>query len=271
MSIFNKIWLVPVILSTMILSSCGGGSDGMPAVNLDEPPSATATDVPIIGPDILPLESAAGAETGFKGCLNRALYFNGPHFISTTEAISTTLYEDTFNTTEMKDVIYTVVEITSNGVANVDVETTTVSSNGNGSTGVAPMILSGHTLFWAEAGRDNPEAAILLLDYDVDVGETVSKTTTLASGDERTEERTYVGREEITVAGQQVAACRLDRLFTIPSELPEFRVSSRMSTWYGVGTGLKLREDGVAYPDSQDRSTTLKTLQSAVINGITIF
>lgn len=231
-------------------------------------PTEGSTKFAIPGPDVLPLTSSDGAEEGLRGCLNRALYFNGPNYVTTSEIKSITTRDGTFDETYSTDSKYTVVEVTADGTSHVD---HTLEASSSGSASVVPLTLAGYTLFAVGASRAEPDPMPFLMKYDLKPGETVSSVIP-GAGLETIREYFYDGREEIMVQGRQVKACRVDTIVTTPSEAPQFVITSRISTWYGVGTGLKLRLEGVGYPDSEpDRSTSLHSLQSATINSTKIF
>jgi len=263
MSASNTIRCASVL---MFIASCDGSADTKPAA-ADAPSSTEGTRYPVPEADDLPLTGADGAPPNLRGCLNRNLYFNGPHSVSTTESVSVTKYDDTFNSIENKDWVYTVEEVTPEGVAKVNVEEKMGSSNGTGYTSSTSVSLRGFSTSTVATTAGAPPPAVF--EYDLAPGESV--TQDLSTPDlEIKRVYTYMGREDITVAGQLVKACRVNSVVTIPSELPQFRTSSRISTWYGVGTGLELRSDSLGVPDSIDKSRTLRDLTNAVINGARI-
>lgn len=251
-----------VLTSTLLIVSCGGGSDG---------PTDSSTDVNIPGADVLPLINAENAESGLKGCLNRALYFNGPHFVSTAESQTITFGDIVSSSATTNELIYTVVSVAEDGFSQVDVDKTSVSSESGMANSTQAYSLDGYTVSNYGSDRANPFPGILDFSLDEDATSS-SEIVTGADDSTSTVEDTYIGREQIEIAGQSVAACKVARTIYQDVGDPSFNTSVASTIWYGVGTGLTLKTDSVRYPFSElDRSTTVTTLDSATINSIQIF
>ena len=260
------------LCASFLIVSCGSGSgDGNAIDSIDQDVENNDSTSPlIVPPDVLPLETSEGAESGLRGCLNRPLYYNGPHFVATSYDVTHAGFFGTTSHSEQFDLIYTVVAVDEEGVAQVDIETTSATSNGAGGTFTTPYTLDGYTVSPVGALDNNP----LVMNYDLDAGESVTQTLGAesegASGSTRT--YTYLGREVMDVNGLQVEVCRVDTEIRNEAELPQFRLQADTSQWYGVGSGLKLKEEGVGNPDSeQDRITTVKVLTFGSINSISLF
>ncbi len=187
------------LCASLLVASCsdGSGDAGGDTASL------------IVPPDVLPLESSEGAESGLRGCLNRPLYYNGPHFVSTTFDVTITGLFGTTSQSDQIDLIYTVVAVDEEGIAQVDVETTLATSLGTGGNFTVAYTLDAYTVIPVGAQRDTPDENPILFNYDLDAGESISQLIGPASqGAARsTRTYTYVGREVIDVNGLQIETC----------------------------------------------------------------
>lgn len=261
-----------VSLITMLIASCGSGSsdeglDGPAEPGTSEGDSSSPTVVP---PDVLPLVSSEGAESGFEGCLNRPLYFNGPHFVSTTHEVTNTSAFGVSTSSEQIDRIHTVTDVSAEGIAQVEIETTLATSSGTGGSFTTPYTLNGYKLSPTGAPDNNP----LVIDYSLEEGVSVTQVlgTEFGAVADTTRTYTYVGRETVNINGTPVDACRVDSETRNETDRPEFRFEGYASRWYAVGSGLLLKRVGTSFPDSEDdvfSSETVLTFGS--INSESMF
>ena len=273
-----KIKLFVPVFSTcvLLLVGCGGGSDTETDTELETETESSGTN--IIDPSAAPLLNFDGAEAGLQGCLNRGLYVNGPHTldITTTETFTRPYWETTTNDTIKRLSYYDVIGSSEEGVYEVDVSTTTTRNLGNTNfSSVSPYTLEGYQLRIVGLSRDTPKADAYIKYFDLEEGVSLPQTVninTIASPIYYTFIDTYVGREEITIAGRVVKTCRVDSLILSDSEEEEFRRSSVGSRWYGLGTGIELRRESITEPDSeQDELHQFEEVLTAVLNGVELF
>ncbi len=241
---------VPLI--TVLIASCGGGSsdgntDGLAEPGTDDSESSSPSVVP---PDVLPLISSEGAESGFEGCLNRPLYFNGPHFVSTTHEVTNTSAFGVSSSSEQIDRVYTVTDVSAEGIAQVEIETTLATSSGTGGSFTTPYTLDGYTLSPTGTSQNDP----LLIDYSLEEGASVTQVlgTEFGAVADTTRTYTYVGRETVDINGTALEACRVDSETRNETDRPEFRFEGYATRWYAVGSGLLLKRTGTSFPDSED-------------------
>ena len=190
--------------------------------------------------------------------------------MNTTESQTITFGDISTNSTNTRDLIYSVIDVADDGVTQVDVERTTISSTSSMSTVTEVFVLDGYTLKNLGIDITNPVPLPFTLNFDLDQSETFSfELVTGTDGATSSVEDTYIGREQIEIAGQSVEACKVERRIVQDVGDPSFNTSVASTIWYGVGTGLTLKTDSVAFPFSElDRSTTVTTLGSASINSI---
>ncbi len=146
----------------MLAVSCDGGSGG-------------DTASLIVPPGVLPLENSEGAEPGLRGCLNHPLYYNGPHFVLTTFDVTNTGSFGATSQSEQIDLIYIAVAVDEEDIAQVDVKTTLATSFGTGGNFTVVYTLDAYIIIPVGAQRDVPDENPLLLNYDLDVGESISQ------------------------------------------------------------------------------------------------
>jgi len=239
-------------LSAILIVSCSSGSSDESAGGSAEPGTTEGdADSPSIVPsDVLPLVSSEGAESGFAGCLNRPLYFNGPHFVSTTHEANNTSAFGSSSSSEQIDRIYTVTDVSAEGVAQVDVETTLATSSGTGGSFTRAYTLNGYKL----APTGSPDNDPLVIDYSLEEGDSVTQVlgTEFGAVADTTRIYTYVGRENVTIDGTSMEACRVDSETRNETDRPEFRFENYASQWYAVGSGLLLKRVSTSFPDSED-------------------
>lgn len=257
-----------IVGASLMIASCGGGAsdDGGNDPDVPDNDDGDSPSSLIVPPDVLPATSSEGAEPGLRGCLNRPLYYNGPHFVSTIYDVTHSGSTGSSGNSEQIEQIYTVTEIETDGVAHVDMETTLTTSMSTGVSFTTPYTLDGYTVGPSSASDNNAQ----VINYDLAIGESVTQTLGMETGGSEGSTRTYtyVGRETLTFDGQQIETCRVDSETRNETELPQFRLISDVTDWYGVGTGLKLRTEGVSYPDSEQGSvTTVKVLTFGSINA----
>ena len=257
-----------MVAASLVITSCGGGSSDGGGSDPDIPDTGDgdSSSSLIVPPDILPATSSEGAEPGLRGCLNRPLYYNGPHFVTTIHDVTHSGSFGSSSDSEQLEQIYTVTDIETDGVAHVAIETTLTTSTSTAGSFTTPYTLDGYTVGPSSASDNSAQ----VMNYDLTVGESVTQTLGIDTGgsDGSIRTYTYVGRETLTVDGQPMETCRVDSEIRNESELPQFRLISDMTDWYGVGTGLKLKSEGVSYPDSeQDSVTTVKVLTFGSINA----
>jgi len=231
-----------------------------------------------LNPSLAPLLSADGAEAGLRGCLNRGLYVNGPHKLITTvlKNASTPYWDRRSSETQVSEYEYKVLKVSAGGVSEVDVSTKiTRSSTSSVISLVRPYLLEGHQLRVVGHTRNTPNPYAYVNHFDLKPGEEVTQTINAgpdASPNLFTRVDTYMGREEIAIAGRAVKACRIDSVVTSEALEPQFRRWGFFSTWYALGTGLELRVESTSNPDSeQDTLLETKVLTAAELNGVKLF
>ncbi|MFK7975355.1 MAG: hypothetical protein AB8C02_04430 [Halioglobus sp.] len=231
-----------------------------------------------IDASLKPLLNTQGAQAGLKGCLNRGLYVNGPHTLTTTTytTASKPYWDTMFSDTVSTAYHYNVLKVSDDGVSEVDVKRTVNSSSRSSAiTSVLHYELEGHQLRLVGPNRNtqNPNAYVEHFDLEegVEIPQTINAGTD-ASPIVFTRLDTYRGREEINIEGRAMKACRVDSLLTADAQPPKFRRWSLSSTWYAVGTGLTLQVESTTHPDSeQDTLLETKVMTAAELNGVKLF
>ncbi len=269
-------------LGLALLIGCGGGSGSESDTDENKEEtiedSTLADETPLITQLTKPLINTEGAEAGLRGCINRPLYFNGPHTVSftQTEGLRQPYWETTFDSTFETEIRYEALKVNDDGTSEVAVvKTTTKSASGNAISVAYTEILDGYNIYETVVGTAIPDDSVYVEYFNIEEGESVPQTINIRTEAEplfETRIDEYIGREDITVAGNLFKACRVDSLFTVDDELPQFRRRLVQSAWYGVGTGLLLLKEAVNYPDSpQDELISSTVMTSAQINGTKIF
>lgn len=272
-----RVFSLAVLFSTLLITSCGGGgSDGSSDDSGEGDPGLTQGSS--INASLKPLLNSDGAEAGLAGCMNRGLYVNGPHTVTVTqqESIVQPYWDTIFNDELSIEEQFNVIDLSAEGIAQVDVTQTTFRSlNGTSVTAVIPYTVEGYQRRIVGASRDMPNPNPYIEHFNLEEGVSIPQAINVGTPTAQnfmTRVDTYVGREEITIAGRVVKTCRVDSTFSQDSDQPQFRLLGEWSTWFGLGTGLELRRDSVSYPDSeQDTRIATTILTTAVINGEKIY